>query len=126
MSYRFAGKWTRYTFSNVTKNSLKARALAKDALQDAAKGINPATKKKEDRKADTFKEVAADFMERYSKRKKKSWREDQRIIDNKLSPRIGSVRAKELTRPQVREIVETIAEDAPCEANRVLACLRKI
>lgn len=127
VSYRFAGKWTRYTFSNVTRHSLKeARELAKDALRDAAKGINPAAKKKENRKADTFKDVAGDFMERYSKKKKKSWRGDQRIIDNKLNPRIGRVKAKELTRAQVREIVETIAENAPYEANRVLACLRKI
>jgi len=100
--------------------------LAKDALRDAAKGINPAAKKKENRKADTFKDVAGDFMERYSKKKKKSWRGDQRIIDNKLNPRIGRVKAKELTRAQVREIVETIAENAPYEANRVLACLPKI
>jgi integrase len=127
VSYRFAGKWTRYTFSNVTGHSLKeARELAKDALRDAARGINPAAKKKEDRKADTFKDVAGDFMERYSKKKKKSWRGNQRIIDNKLNPSIGSVRAKEVTRAQVREIVETIAENAPYEANRVLACLRKI
>jgi integrase len=127
VSYRFAGKWTRYTFSNVTKNSLKeARDLAKDALRDAAKGINPAGKKKEARKADTFKELADAFMERYSKKKKKSWKGDQRIIDNKLNPKIGSVRAKELSRAQIREIVETIADNAPYEANRVLACLRKI
>jgi integrase len=127
VSYRFTGKWTRYTFSNITRHSLKkARELAKDALRDAARGINPAAKKKEDRKANTFKDVAGDFMERYSKKKKKSWRGDQRIIDNKLNPKIGSVRAKELTRAQVREILETIAENAPYEANRVLACLRKI
>lgn len=127
VSYRFAGKWTRYTFGTYPVIGLaEAREKARDALHDAAHNINPAAKKAEDRRADTFEQLAASFIERYSKKRKRSWKEDQRIIDNKLNPRIGTVKAKEVTRAQVREIVESIAERAPYEANRVLACIRRI
>ena len=47
VSYRFAGKWTRYTFGTFPVIKLaEARDKARDALHDVAHGINPATKKK--------------------------------------------------------------------------------
>jgi hypothetical protein len=42
VSYRFAGKWTRYTFGTYPIILLaEARQTAKDALHDAAHDINP-------------------------------------------------------------------------------------
>ena len=101
--YRHAGRVRRMTFSTF-----------------------PPLKLAEDRKADAFKDLAADYMQRYSKPKKKSWKEDERIINNKLNPAIGNITAKQVTRSQIRGVLENIVGTAPIEANRTLATVRKI
>jgi integrase len=125
--YRHAGRVRRMTFGTLPPLLLAdARERAKEELRKAAKGEDPATQKAEDRKSDTFEALAADYLERYAKLKKKSWKEDKRIIDNKLSPAIGNVTAKLITRAQIRELLDRIAITAPIEANRTLATVRKI
>ena len=49
-----------------------------------------------------------------------------RIIDRLLIPHFGVVRAKEITRRDVKELVEKIATRAPIMANRTLDLLRRI
>ena len=67
VSYRFAGRWTRFTFATFPVTSLaEARKNAKDALHDVAHGVNPATKKKLDRNADTFDYLAKEYVERHA------------------------------------------------------------
>jgi len=51
-----------------------ARERARDAIRRASKGHHPASEKKADRQAETMTDRAHDFIERYAKRKKKSWR----------------------------------------------------
>ena len=127
ISYRFSGKWTRYTFGIFPVIPLKeARQKAKDALHDVSNGINPATKKIATRSSNTFECLSDEYLERYAKKKKKSWEEDQRIIRTKLIPEIGNIRAKDVTRAQIKETLERIASIAPIQANRTLACIRKI
>jgi|SRR5579883_59262 len=125
--YRHANKVRRFTLGTYPTTSLAdARDKARDALHDVQSGIDPAAKKKADRQAETFTELADDFMDRYSKKKKKSWAEDQRIIDNYLKPKFRHAFAKDVTRAQVRQMLEEIAERAPIQANRVLAVIRKM
>ena len=54
------------------------------------------------------------------------WREDERTIKNALVPVLGTIRAKAVTRADVRNLLDRIAVRAPVQANRVLACIRKI
>jgi integrase len=125
--YRYAGRVRRMTFGTFPPLTLAdARERAKEELRKAAKGEDPATQKAEDRKSDCFEALAADYLERYAKLKKKSWKEDNRIINNKLNPVIGNITAKLVTRAQIRELLELIAAKAPIEANRTLATVRKI
>ena len=73
--------------------------------------------------------------------RKRSWREDERQIDRYLLPRWQHRRVKEITRHDVRDLVESIAErrlrkgttedgrqrvGAPIMANRALALVKKI
>jgi site-specific recombinase XerC len=97
-----------------------------EELRKAAKGEDPAAQKAEGREADSFKELAEDYLNRYAKPKKKSWKEDERIINNKLNPIIGNITAKCVTRAQIYALLEGIAPRAPIEANRALATVRKI
>ena len=125
--YRHAGRVRRMTFGTFPPLLLAdARQRAKEELRKAAKGEDPAAQKKMDRKSDTFEALAADYLMRYAKPKKKSWKEDKRIVANKLNPGIGNVTAKLVTRAQIRELLDKIAQSAPIEANRTLATVRKI
>jgi integrase len=125
--YRHAGRVRRMTIGTFPPLTLAdARENAMEELRKAAKGEDPAARKAEGREADSFKELAEDYLNRYSKPKKKSWKEDERIINNKLNPVIGNITAKCVTRAQIRELLEGIAPRAPIEANRALATVRKI
>jgi len=127
VSYRFAGKWTRYTFGTYPIIKLaEAREAARDALHDVVHGVNPATKKKADRNADTFKYLAQEYLERHAKPKKRSWQNDEWIITKYLNPEFGSTHAKGISRRDIRTLLDRIAVKTPIMANRVRALLSKI
>jgi integrase len=127
VSYRFVGKWTRYTFATFPIIKLaEARQMAADALHDVAHGINPATKKKVERNSETFDYLAKEYLERHAKPNKKSWEEDERIINRDLLPVFGGTRAKDITRRDVRTLLDRKAITAPIMANRIRATLRKM
>lgn len=65
-------------------------------------------------------------MERHAKPKKKSWQEDERIINTYLLPIFKGIRAKTITRKDVRGLLDRKATEAPIMANRIRATLRKI
>src|SRR5213593_2798922 len=125
--YRHGGRLRRLTLGNHPPLSLAdARDLAHEALRSVRLGADPAAEKKQERAAETFADLAAQYIELYAKMRKKTWREDDRIIKNKLNPAFGKVRAKDVTRADVRLLLETIAARAPIEANRTLAVCRKM
>jgi integrase len=127
VSYRFAGKWTRYTFGTYPILLLKeARQKARDALHDVSEGMNPSTRKKIERDADTFDYLATEYLDRYSKLKKRSWQEDERLIKKEFLPVFGGMRVKDITRRDVRALLERKAVDAPVGANRMRAALHKM
>jgi hypothetical protein len=57
-----------------------AREKATDALRDAAKGQDPGRRKIEERRAETFAELAREYIERHAS-KKRSGREDVRLLN---------------------------------------------
>jgi integrase len=125
--YRFGGRKRRYTLGAYPALSLAdARKLAREAQRSVGLGIDPAAAKKAERLADSFAKLAEQYLERYAKPRKKSWREDARIIASKLNPSFGNMRAQDVTRADVRMLLEKIAEHAPIEANRTLATCRKL
>jgi integrase len=124
--YRFAGRQQRLSLGNYVAVSLKdARKKAKDALHDVSDRINPAATKREDRDSPTFRTLAERYRDEYSV-KKRSHKEMARIIDRILIPYFGSMRAKEITRRDVKDMVEKIAKRAPIMANRTLDLMRRI
>src|SRR5581483_8890836 len=59
-----------------------ARIRAKQALGDVARDIDPASKRDASRESGTFSALVSDFMERYSKPQKRTWRTDERLLTN--------------------------------------------
>jgi Phage integrase, N-terminal SAM-like domain len=70
--------------------------------------------------------VAEEYIERYAKPNKRSWEEDQRIINHDLLPYFGAIRAKEITRKDITAILERKAAKSPVQANRTRSLLNKI
>lgn len=125
--YRFGGKLTRHTLGVYPIVKLAdARKQATGALRDVSNKINPAEKKKADRTATTFRHLAAEYLERHAKRRKKSWRGDERIINKYLLPVFGETPAKDITRRDIRSLLDKIAVGAPIMANRIKAQLSKM
>ena len=70
-------------------------AVAHHAVQYS--GTDPAVAKKAERTAETFAELAHDYIERHAKRQKRSWRKDLLILEKDALSRFGKRKAKDIT-----------------------------
>lgn len=110
-----------------------ARKLAADALLEVAQSKDPATAKQATRSAaraqvdDTVERLAQQFIEQHAKRhtRKSSWRQVGYIFKNDVLPAWGKRNICEITRRDVRELLNAIVGDRPVMANRVRAILSK-
>ena len=126
--YRRGRRLRRYTLGTYPPLTLsQARKIAKAALAQAAMGGDPAARKVEERGAATFAELAAEYLERHAKPNKRSWRQDERRIRKSLCPVLGPRLASEITRADLRRLLDDIVRrPAPSEANQTHALLRKV
>ena len=106
----------------------EARKKAQRALHAlTTKGIDPAVGKREARNADTFGELAADYIERHAKPNKKSWKEDQRQLTADVLPSWASRPVKAITRKDVHALLDRITDRGkPVTYNRVKALISRI
>jgi len=128
VTYRVGNRFRRLTIGTYPLLSLAdARTKALQALRDAQLGQDPATEKQEERNAPTFEAVAREYLEKHAKPKKKSWKEDERMIIKYLLPEFGKQYAADISRRTIREYLERkAAANAPIMANRIRALLQKI
>ncbi len=126
--YRINGRDRRLTLGVFPKIKLAdARQLATTALRDAQHGIDPAEEKKQARTAQTFGELAQVYLDRHAKAEKRSWREDERILNNDLLPEWRNRKAFEIKRPDVMTLLDSIVDrGAPIMANRTKALISKV
>src|SRR5436190_9009596 len=126
--YRYHKRKRRLTLGTFPAVPLAdARTRARAALARVAAQQDPAAEKILAQRAGTFAELAREYMERHAKKKKKSWRNDQWMLNKHLSPRWRHVKVADITRPDVRALVEGIADrGAPVLANRVLALVSRM
>ena len=119
-------RWTLGTYPALSLAA--ARKMAQRALSElTTKGIDPALGKREARNAQSFGELAADYIERHAKTQKKSWQEDQRKLDVDVLPYWRSRLVKTLTRKDVHDLLDRVIDrGAPVAANRVLALVSAV
>jgi integrase len=101
-----------------------ARTLAAEAMLAVAKGHDPAAEKRAERGAGTFADLAARYVEHYAKRKNKSWKQADALVQRYLLPRWGKLQASSITRGDVRSMMSRI--EAPVLANQVLGAASAI
>src|SRR5262249_4039862 len=89
-------------------------------------GTDPATAKKTARDAESFADLARDYIERHAKRQKRSWRKDLLILEKDVLPRFGRRKERDLPRRDIIALLDDIvARGAPIQANRTLEIVRK-
>jgi len=77
-----------------------ARLEAAKAKDKILKGIDPAKVKKNakeaHRDAETVKALVAEYIERWAKPRKRTWKEDERILKKNVIPAFGRRKAKDI------------------------------
>lgn len=137
--YRFNGRVRRYTLGVYPLIGLAdARQRATFALREVSAGSDPSAVKIQVRHAETFSDLAKDYME-YHARFKKRGDEDRRLLFGSphkkrtgktphvpLVKRWGTMKVRDITRRDVRALLDLTATKSPVMANRILALVRKM
>ncbi len=105
-----------------------ARALALEHRRGVQiKGENPADVKAAWKQIKSFGELGDWYLKEYAAKRKRSWKEDRRILTKELLPPWRDRKASDISRADVRGLLRSIADrPAPVMANRVLALVSRI
>ena len=88
-SFRSRPRW--YHIGNAAIPVADARRLAAGVMLKAIEGRDPAAEKKAERQGSTFAELAEAYVERYAKKKNKSWPQADKLVRKHLLPRWGKL-----------------------------------
>jgi integrase len=130
--YRFGGKAKRLTLGTYPKMSLAdAHQAHAEARKKLEQGIDPGaeavTEREEERRAPTVATLSEQYLEKWAKPRKRSWREDERILKKDVLPEWGKRKARQITRRDVIRLLDDIVDrGASIMANRTLAVIRKM
>ena len=104
---------------SVEQARVKARRH-KVAIDD---GTDPLEEKRRDTLGRTFGDLADAYIENHAKPNKKSWRDDDRRLDQHIPAGWRGRVAADFTRADIGNLYRIIRQRAPYEANRLLALL---
>jgi len=130
--YRHEGKARFLTLGEYPRMTLAdAHKAHADAMKKVEQGIDPGAEavaeRAEDRQAPTVAFLADEYLEKWAKPRKRSWREDERILGKDVLPEWGRRKAREITRRDVIRLLDGIVDrGAGIMANRTLATIRKM
>ena len=131
--YRFEGRPRRMTLGVYPRMSLATartrQAEARELLDE--KGRDPGAElvkgKRAHREAPNVNDLADEYMEKWAKPRKRSWKEDERLLKLNVLPFIGRKKVADVKRRDIILILDTVMDrGAPIAANRTLAVTRKM
>lgn len=130
--YRHNKKPTRITLGTYPEMSL-AEAYDEHAERRRMlnNGINPAqaerVRRDQQSKEPAVEKLVGLYIERYAKKKKDSWEEDERQLNKDVIPRWGHRKARDIEGDDVIALLDDLVDrGSPVAANRLLACIRKM
>jgi integrase len=110
--------------------------VARQKYNDAYKvfkkdGMDPAAvtekAKEERRKAPTIDDLCKEYIERHAKRFKKSWKEDERVLNKDVVPAWGNRKAADIVKRDVLRLLESVLDrGSPGQANNSFQIIRKM
>jgi integrase len=130
--YRFEGKPRRLTLGTYPSITLAdAHQAHAEAVKKLEQGIDPGAEavaeRGEERLAPTVATLTDEYLEKWAKPRKRSWREDERILKKDVLPEWGRRKVREITRRDVIRLLDRIVDrGAGIMANRTLATIRKM
>jgi integrase len=130
--YHHAGRKRRMTLGKYPHCTLAAaRRLHNEALKTLEEGQDPALLKKLEKietcNASTIEGLIHEYIEKWAKPRKRSWKEDERILHKDVLSSWGKRKAKDITKRDMLLLLDKIKErNAPIAANRTLACVRRM
>jgi integrase len=105
----------------------EARTEARKRLGEVVSGSDPAATVRLAKEAATFAEMADQWLEQYAKQRRKSWRENERMLKHDILPRLGALKVDDITKREVSATIGAIvARGAGIQANRCLSLTRTI
>ena len=127
--YRRAGKQKRHLLGEYPAVSLavaRKRALKAQAAIDDGRDLAAERQAQKIARTDTVAVLAVEYLQKHARKFKRSAAEDKRILNVEVLPRWKARSVRELTRRDVRVLVDRVGERAPIMANRVLALVRRM
>lgn len=130
--YKYQGKPKRVKLGDYPELSLsEARIKLAEAKKERSQGVDPATARQEEKvefkKAPTFEEFAKEYVTRWAKPNKKTWTEDQRILDRYVIPFIGSMKMADITRRDIITVLDKLQQRGiQTQANRTYEVIRRL
>ena len=126
---RATGKQIKVTIGQYPNIPLKdARILHSEYRKLIHQGKDPRqliqTSKSIERSAGTVEELVKEYIKRHSKKKKKSWQEDERSLHKDVIPNWGNQKVKDITRRQIISLLDSVVDrGSPISANNLHAKL---
>ena len=126
--YRQGRRLRRWTLGRYPTLSLAdARDRSRAGLRTAAAGDDPAQAKRTQRDALTVGELAERYLVEYARPRKRSWKEDRRLLTHAVLPIWRHQAARDIQRADAHALVQAVAtRGAPIAANRLRALLHTL
>ena len=130
--YRYGGIARRITLGTYPPMGLAdarlVHAHAKKRLSEGADpGVEALEKRRGEQDAESVADLAAEYLDKWARPRKRSAAEDERILNKDVLPVWGRRKAKEITRREVIMLLDGIVDrGAPIQANRTLAVVRRM
>jgi integrase len=129
--YTFEGRQRWLTVGIYPDTSLrKARTKIKEIHEKVENDIDPTLakqiKRAEQLNAPTVTDFAEVYLKKWATPKKKTAKEDERILRKDVLPVMGARKLKDIRRTEIIHLLDDIAERGPIMANRTLAVIRKM
>jgi integrase len=118
------GVYPRMSLAEAREELAKARRQLDAGVDPGASKI---AQRRATRDAESFAELAHQWLERYAKRNRKTWKEAQRQLESDALPAWGKRKAKSIKRRDVIQLIDQIMDrGSPIMANRTLGLLKQV
>ena len=127
LSYRIQGRKRLMRLGRFGVLTLdEARKRANKHLGEVDDGIDPLERRKQQARAGTFGELREDYIEKYAKKRKRTWKTDEGRLTRHIPPSWENRKARAISHEDIENLHIKIGQDRPYEANRTLDLLRVV
>jgi len=121
LSYRVNNRKRLMTIGNFGDFTVtQARDKARKAIYEVSENTDPMATRDKFRNACDFAGLSDQYLERYAKQHKKTWRQDEARLKKHLLPKFGTLPSLSITHSDIAKFHSHIGKTRPYEANRLI------